>query len=728
MLVGFLRRTWWDFGLGLWIATVAPATAPAEDPVSFVLDVQPVLTKQGCNQGACHGAQHGKGGFKLSLRGFDDAADYFEIVKSAQGRRVTPSDPTMSILLTKPLLRVPHKGGRRLSTDSWAFDVLLRWIEQGAPGPRPNERRVKSLVVAPSESLCAPEDELVVEATAIYDDGSRERVSHKATFDSSQPSVAQVDADGLVVARGRGESAIVVRYLGHVAVSRVMIPYGPPVNLAGFAMHNFIDELWVAKWHKLGLAPTKDCTDAEFFRRIHLDTLGTLPGPEEIRRFLADRDSQKRNRAIDAVLNRPEYVEYWAYKWGDLLRNNRNELQEKGMWSLHNWLRASFRDNKPIDRFTMELVSAVGSPYQHGPANFYRVGRNPQEWAENTAQVFLGVRIQCAQCHHHPFESISQRDYFSMAAFFARLGTKNSQEFGLFGRDSVIYVRDSGDVRHPRTGELMKPTPLGGQPIEDPVDRRSALAGWLADKRNLGLARNIANRYWGYYLGRGLIHPVDDIRSSNPASCPELLDALARDLIAHNYDIKHLLRTIMRSHVYQLSAQPYSENTPDPDNKYFTRYTSKRLTAEQLLDAVDFACGTQEKYNQLPLGYRAIALPDTNVASRFLDVFGRPRREITCECERADTPNMSQALQLMTGNLLNRKVADANGRIARRIKEKVDPAAIIEELYLCSVSRPPTQTEANRCLELVRGASSPREGLEDLLWAMLNTREFQFCH
>ncbi len=381
-----------------------------------------------------------------------------------------------------------------------------------------------------------------------------------------------------------------------------------------------------------------------------------------------------------------------------------------------------------MDEFARQLITAVGSPYQNGPANFYRVADNPNEWAENTAQVFLGVRIQCAQCHHHPFESIAQKDYYSMAAFFARVGRKNSQEFGLFGRDSVIFIRDSGEARHPRTGELLPPTPLGGTAVDDPLDRRRAFADWLTNPKNLGLARNLANRYWGYYMGRGLVHPIDDIRATNPASCPEVLEALAKDLIERRYDVKHLLRTIMCSHVYQTSPVPHPASVVDADNKFCARYSVKRMSAEQLLDAIDFACGTREKFAQLPSGYRAIALPDTNVNSRFLDIFGRPKREITCECERADTPNMSQALQFMTGTLLNRKATDSNGRVAKLMKEKAPIEQAVKEVYLCTVSRPPSAVEANEAAKLIQTAGSPKEGLEDLLWTLLNTREFQFVH
>lgn len=706
----------------------APFAAGSEERIDFTNDIQPILTKLGCNQGACHGAQNGKGGFTLSLRGFDDRADYYETVKGAEGRRVLLSDPTLSLLVSKPTLEVPHKGGKRLEVGSWAYDTLIKWMEQGAPGPSDKDKKIQKIVITPEETILKPEEEAFVEAKVLYTDGTEEFINHKASFDSSSEGVATVTQDGLVTATGKGEAGIMVRFRGQVVVSRVVVPYGEPEGLDSFTQNNLIDELWVQKWRKIGLSPTKTCSDEEFFRRIYIDTIGTLPTPEEVKAFLADKDPQKRNKAIDTVLDRPEYVDFWAYKWGDLLRNNRNSLQEKGMWSFHNWIRASFRDNKPMHEFVNELITAVGSPYQNGPANFYKVGNNATDWAENATQVFLGVRLQCARCHHHPFENYSQADFYGMVAFFSRVGTKNSQEFGIFGRDTVIYTRDSGDVRHPRTGQVMQPTPLGGEPVDDPLDRRRGLAKWLSEKNNPALAINLVNRYWGYYMGRGLIDPIDDIRSTNPASCPEVLDGLAKDLIDHNYDIKHLLRTIMRSNVYQLSSVPHPASEVDAENKYFTRYTVKRMTAEQLLDAIDFACATQEKFSQLPAGYRAISLPDANVSSRFLDAFGRPKREMACECERSDMPNMTQALQLMTGNLLNSKVFSSNGRVAQMIKNKTPLPQAIEELYLCTVSRPPRKDEIEKATALVAEAPSPKEGLEDLLWTLLNTREFQFNH
>ena len=756
---------------GLCLVLSLGRTSLADEPVSFVNDIQPILTKLGCNQGACHGAQYGQGGFKLSLRAFDDAVDHVELVRGAFGRRIKNSAVEESLLLTKPLMDVPHGGGRRLKKESWAFETLVKWIKQGAPGPQANDRKLKQVVVTPTESILrgpispksvAPAEDPTspksgygqqaqLTAKAVYEDGFEESIERKASFDSMNASVVEVTPEGQVIATGKGETVVMVRYLGTVTVSRIVVPFGQSVGLENFAKHNYVDELWVEKWRKTGLSPTKLCTDEEFFRRIHFSTIATLPAIDDLKAFLADTDPDKRNKAIDRVLQRPEYMDFWAYKWGDLLRNNRNSLQKKGMWSLHNWLRASFRDNKPMVQFATELITAVGSPYQNGPVNFF-VNGYQEEWTEATAATFLGVRVQCAKCHHHPYENISQADYHSLRAFFARVGKKSSWEFGIQGGEFVIYVNDTGEVGHPRTGAILPPKPLGAAPADDPVDRRRALAAWLVDKSNPAYARNLVNRYWGYYFGRGLVSPIDDMRVTNPAANAELLDALAKDLIAHNYDVKHLLRTIMRSHVYQLSsthtgyqvggtalaagavtnetpaASAVPLTNPDGDNRYVTHFSPTRLKAEQLLDAVDFACGTQEKFPEVPLGFRAISLPDSNFPNEFLDAFGRPRRVITCECERSDTPSMTQALLMISGGLLNRKVTDGSGRIAKLVKASTPADQVVTELFLCTLSRSPTAEEKQAALAEIATASSPQEGYEDFLWTLLNTREFQFNH
>ncbi|MSR32097.1 MAG: DUF1553 domain-containing protein [Gemmataceae bacterium] len=706
---------------------LAPVRAETPAPVSFVHEVQPILTRLGCNQGACHGAQYGQGGLKLSLRGFDEPADYREIFRGSFGRRLSTLAPEQSLLLRKPTLEAPHEGGKRLTTDSPEFETLARWISQGAPGPLAKEKVFKSLAITPSEVLAKPGQVFPLKVMAQFEDGSEESVLTRASIESMNSSVASVDSFGKVTATGPGETVIMVRFLSSVAVCRITLPFGTAKGLEPFQNGNLVDQLWASKWGKTGLTPSHLCSDEEFFRRIHLNTLSTLPTPEEIRAFLADLSPDKRRQAIEKVLSRPEYVDCWTYKWGDLLRNSRDSLQKKGMWSLHNWLRESFRENKPMDQFAGELLTAVGSPYANGPANFFVQG-NRDEWTESACQVFLGIRIQCAKCHHHPFENISQGDFYGMAAFFARVAKKNSTEFGLQGRDTTVFLNATGEATHPRTGKQMPPRPLGATVEDNPIDRRLALVSWLKNPDNPSLAKNLVNRYWGYYFGRGLVHPIDDIRSTNPASNSELFDALAKDLIAHRYDIKHMLRTLMNSRVYQLSSVSNPASAGDGENIFCTHFRSKRLTAEQLLDAVDYACGTREKFTDLPLGYRAISLPDSRFASSFMDNFGRPRRVIACECERSESSNMMQALLLMSGSLLNRKVSDRNSRINRLITSKAPLPDAVDELYLCTLSRLPVAGEKQDALAEIALAQNPREGLEDLLWSLLNTREFLFNH
>lgn len=705
---------------------VTIARQAADAPVNFATEIEPILTKAGCNSGNCHGAQHGRGGFRLSLFAFDPAFDHDQIVRSNEGRRIVLSDPERSILLAKPALVMEHGGGWKLKLNSREYATVRRWLEDGAPEPPAKETTVTTIEVFPAARSMVANELQQLAVTATWSDGRREDVTPLAQYDSLNDAVATVSPVGLLTAKAAGETHVMIRFMGQATVARATLPFATLKDYPKLAANNFIDEKLIAKWRDLGIVPSPLASDEEFLRRLYLDAIGTLPKPDEVRKFLADKDAKKREKAIEAVLNRPEFLDWWALKWGDLLRINRQALDEKGMWSFHNWVRASVRDNKPADEFARDILTAEGSTYTDGPSNFYRVARAPDEWSEAVTQVFLGVRVQCAKCHHHPFEKWSQDDYYGMTAFFARLGTKTSQEFGIFTRETVIFLRPTGEATHPRKKKVVKPHPFDGPEMDDEFDRRRKLAEWMTTAENPFFAKNIVNRFWGYLMGRGLVEPLDDMRATNPASNPELLDALAKDFAANKFDVKYLLRTIFNSRAYQLSSAVTDGNRADAANTHFARYTTKRLTAEQMADAIDFATGTQEKYPGLPLGTRAIQLPDPQVRSYLLDTFGRPARQVVCECERTTQPNIAQAMHLMNGDFLNKKIADSSGRVELLTKAK--PEAAIEELYLATVSRSPSKGELAKAQSWVNGATTAKDGLQDLLWVLLNSREFLFNH
>jgi hypothetical protein len=709
-------------------AKVALEVSGSSQPrlVSFRHEVEPALTKLGCNQGACHGSQHGKGGFKLSLLGFEPEPDYTSIVKSAEGRRVSPSSPDESLLLLKPTLAVAHGGGRRMDADGRELALIQNWLEQGAPPPSSAEPSVSGLAVFPKHRLMEPGQSQRLLAMASFSDGSVRDVSDDAKFDSLNEGVAKVDKLGVAQTIGQGETSIMVRYQGRAAMARLTVPYARDKAFA-WSPRNILDEKAAAKWRELGLSPSGSCTDAEFLRRVMLDAIGTTPTPDEVDAFLLDRDPEKRTKLVDRLLDRPEYVDFWTLKWGDILRVNSDKLGPQGMLAFNLWLRDSFRSNKPMSNMVNELVTAQGSIYTNGPANFFRVANNPEDLAETTAQVFMGVRLQCARCHHHPFESYGQDDYYGLAAYFSRVRTKGSSEFGLFGQEQVIFVSKAGDVRQPRSGKLMKPTPLGAPAADDEIDRRRALAHWLTQPDNPWLARNVANRYWGYLMGRGLVHPIDDLRETNPPSNPGLLDTLASEFVKGGYDLKRLLRLILTSQVYGLSALPTPDNRLD--STYSTHYPLKRLSAEQLLDALNAATGTFEKFPLRPAGTRAISLPDTNFPSYFLDTFGRPIRAIACECERTGDPTLNQALHLMNGDAVNRKLAQPDGRLSRMLKDpKLTDETLVQYLYRLTFARPATDSEVETARRIIAEAPNRFQGAQDLAWGLLNSKEFLFNH
>ncbi|MCB9923126.1 MAG: DUF1553 domain-containing protein [Planctomycetaceae bacterium] len=713
---------------------VAVSAVVDEPSIDFDRQVAPILSKLGCNMGACHASQHGKGGFKLSVFGFEPENDYAAIVRDRLGRRVELLDPEQSLFLQKPTMQVAHGGGLRLKPDSIDYQILKAWLAAQAPSPKSDAPKVTKLTVTPAQRIGNKglTQQLRVEAT--YSDDSKHDVTAWALFDSMDEGVLAVTERGNVRAVGQGQASIMVRFESQAEIVNFVIPYKDTVELTGWKSNNFVDEMAAKKFRELGIEPSPLCDDSTFVRRVYLDIIGTLPTVAEVTNFLESQDPDKRNQLIDRLLGltgdpnldiyNEQYSAYWTLKWSDLIRNTSNKLGDQGMWALHNWIRDSFRENKPIDRFVRELVTGTGSIYSNGPANYFRINSSSTDLTESTSQLFLGIRLECAKCHHHPFENISQSDYYGFAAFFARVGTKNSEEFGLFGREQVVVVRESGEVRHPKTGKNLTPTPLGAEPVDHPLDRRIALADWLTSPNNEYFARSVVNRYMYYLLGRGLVDPVDDLRSTNPPTNEALMSALASQLAENDFDLKQLIRSIVSSRLYQLDSVPSAENAAD--NRFYSHFKVKRLPAEALLDAIDQVTAVQTKFKSLPLGTRAIELPDAEYPNYFLNTFAKPRRASVCECERSPDESLSQALHTLNGDTLAGKIADKNGRLLTLINNKAEHEAIVKQLYAATLSRFPTEQELAASREYLADYASPQECYEDLLWALMNSKQFLF--
>ncbi len=702
--------------------------------LGFSSQVLAVLNKAGCSAGSCHASQYGKGGFKLSVFSFAPSEDHLAITRDRQARRVDLLDPAKSLFLLKPTLAVPHGGGQRLSVGSVDYELLKTWLASGAPGPGADEPQVKSLRVYPPRRVGQPGMTQQVRVLADYTDGKTRDVTCWSRFDSLDDSIVKVTPEGFFGAAGKGQTHVMVRFAGQAALSTVVVPFAEKVELAGWTENNFVDALAAKKLRELGIPPSPLCDDATFLRRAFLDAVGTLPSPEEAKAFLDSTDADKRTKLVDRLLGLTgdpaqdiygnQYAAYWTLKWADLLRCNSASIGEQGMWALHNWIGESLRQNKPFDQFVREIITAKGSVYSSGPANFFRVANNPQDRAEMASQLFLGVRLACAKCHHHPFEKYGQDDYYAFAAFFARVGVKGSQEFGLFGGEQVVLVSSGGEIGHPRTGQIMKPTPLEGQPVAEAPDRRGPLAQWLTSPDNPFFSRNIVNRYVAYLLGRGLVEPIDDMRATNPPSNAELLDALAAEFSKSCFNVKRLLRTIMTSRLYQLDAQPLGANAND--RRFYSHYYVKRLSAEPLLDAINAATGTTTKFKNMPLGSRAIELPDGDYPDYFLKTFGKPRRVSVCECERSSEANLAQALHTLNGDTVSQKIADPNGRLAKLLKENKPFEENVTELYLATFSRRPTSDELTTCKSFLDQSPDPKTFYEDLLWTLVNSKPFLY--
>lgn len=714
-----------------------PVSARRTEPVEFTRDVEPALTKAGCNAGACHGSFQGRGGFQLSLLGFDNAFDYEVLTKSSRGRRLNVGIPEHSLLLQKPTGAVPHGGGRRISADSEVAAILKQWIAEGMPGPRPNDLQGLRLSVEPPDVViplaagkstaesAAGQSSLKVIAT--FGDGSKRDVTPWASYDVREKLVADVSRTGVVTAHRSGKTAVQVRYLGQVAVVGVSIPYAAAAEFE-FPPNNFIDALATLEWKRISAAPAPLTDDATFLRRVFLDLIGTLPTADETRAFLADHDPRKRSRIVDELLARPEYVDYWSLRWGDLLRAHRRYLGDKGLASFSGWIRQSVRENKPLDKMARELLTAQGNLFTNGPVAYYFIDEKVEELAETTSQVFLGVRMQCTRCHHHPNEVWSQSDYYGLAAFFSKLETKDSGQLGSrFGGPKSL--RPSAK-ENPNRKPLMAAEPrLFGDSIppgNGTDDPRQQLADWMTRPGNPYFARNFVNRYWAAVMGRGLVEPVDDLRATNPASMPALLDRLAADFVEHQYDAKHLLRTICNSRVYQLAAELDPQR--DVDGQLFTHRVPRRLSAEVLLDAINQVTGTAETFVGQPPGTRAISLPDPTIVSHFLTTFGRPLRNNPCECARGLAPDLSQVLHLANSPDLHQKLISESGRLTLAIKAGRSDDELVADLYYSALGRPPTDHERQAVRESLAEATSRAEAWQDITWAIINSAEFLFNH
>jgi len=695
---------------------------------SFTRHVEPILARFGCSSGPCHGSGSGKGGFRLSLRGYDPVLDWIRIRTEGRGRRIAPARPEQSLLLRKPSLAVPHAGGLRLRRDSLEYRILTEWLGAGAPGPSPQDPRVAALRVHPGDRLLRAGERQQLQVRAIYTDGSSEDVTHWAKYASNEEPIARVDEHGRVQMRRPGETAVTAWYAGKVAFARLGVPFaeGRTARQAPTTASGFIDRLVDRQLRRLGLVPSPQCTDAEFVRRAHLDVIGTLPTVEEMRPFLADRRPGRRERLVDTLLARPEFVDFWASRWSDLFRVNRDLLGEKGMWRLSAWVREQVARNTPWDEMARKLILAGGTTDSCGPANFYRMGARPEEFGETVSQVFLGIRVQCAKCHNHPFEKWTQTDYYRMAAYFARVGRKE-----LPGGRLVVFARPEGEVAHPRLGLPVAPAPFDGPPLapDAPGDRREHLARWITAPRNPHFARSIVNRVWRHYMGRGLVEPVDDMRATNPASNEPLLQALTAHFVRSGFDLKRLMRTILVSRAYQRSSRALPGNAGD--DRFYSRWLVKRVGAEVLLDAVAQVTGQPHKFGGIPQGVRAIGLPDTRIGSRFLDLFGRPARQVACECERSSEPSVAQALHLISAEDLNARLSAPRGALEQLLRSGATDREVLRHLHLSALGRPPTEREARAVLAALPGPGATaerRQVFSDLLWALITSPEFAFNH
>jgi hypothetical protein len=733
-----VRHAGRGFGFALIVLLAGGAPIRGES-ANFRNDVMAVLSKAGCNQGTCHGNQNGKNGFKLSLRGQDPEFDFLSLSRDTHGRRIDRLKPSDSLVLLKATGTIPHEGGRRFSPSSPEHAILADWIAGGAKPDAPDVARLSRIDATPAERvLVEPEESVRLRVKAVLSDGTERDVTRLAVYEPANPIVS-IAPDGEIRRLQFGETAILVRYLDQQAtVQLAFVPERKGFVWKDVPEANFIDHCVFAKLKKLRMTPSPVCSDGVFLRRAYLDTIGLLPTAEEARAFLNDTLMDKRARLIDRLLERSEFADFWALKWSDVLRSEEKTLDRKGVEVFHDWIRRCLADNKPLNEFARELIAARGSSYGEPPANFYRALRDPQTRSEAVAEVFLGVRLQCAKCHNHPFDRWTQNDYHSLAAFFSRVQyriVENKRTDKLdtheFDGEQIVWMARDGEVKNPRTGQAMQPRFLGAITPEfaADADRLQALADWVARPDNPFFARAQVNRVWSHLLGRGIVEPNDDFRASNPPSNGPLLEALTKDFVEHRFDLRHLVRTIMNSRTYQLSAVPNDSNGDDEAN--FSHAIPRSLQAEQLLDAIAQVTGVPQKFPRYPEGTRAAQLAgvrsygrEPTEPERFLQTFGKPDRLLSCECERNTETTLGQAFQLITGDLINRSMAKKENNLGKMMEAKETDQDIVEAFYLATLCRLPAKEEREKAASLLSKAKDRRAALEDLLWGLLNAKEF----
>lgn len=693
-------------------------------PVSFQNEIIPILTKSGCNSGGCHGKAEGQNGFKLSIFGFDARSDFEALALEGRGRRIFAASPQNSLLIRKATAQTPHGGGRKIEPGSARAHRLTRWISEGARFDVENDAAatVVGIEVEPLQQILLAGESLQIQVRTIDAAGHRRCVTNEAAFESNAPTIADVDSRGLVQASEiPGEAAILVRQLGHVAVMRITLPQ-PGVTFPRPMENSFIDKLAWNKLQALGIEPSEAADDATFLRRVFLDTIGTLPTSAEVREFLIDSSDEKRLKMIDRLLDRDEYADYWTMKWLDILRADSLAVSPQGVVATQRWLRHSFQENRPFDQMAIDLLTVQGNTSAEGPGSFYKAVTKPDETARSVSQLLLGVRIECAECHHHPSERWSQEDYVGLAGFFTGISLKS-----LPNGEQAIVSLGGKDLPHPRSGELVPARALGADAanFSRVTDRRRVLASWITSPENPFFATAISNRLWAHYFGRGLIEPIDDIRDTNPATNAPLMLALTEHMRDMKYDLKAFTRTLLNSELYQLSATTLPSNINDQQN--FSHSLQRSLQAEVLLDAISQCTGVAEEFNGWPKGYRAIQVWDNRVPSYFFTIFGRPVRATVCECERSNEPSIAQALHLLNAPEISEKISNRHGRVRNLADSKLTPEELIDELYLSTLSRFPTLHERELMLQAFVDTDR-RSAMEDVLWALLNSREFLFNH